>query len=302
MLISRKLLLLLGALCLFGAYPRAGAAEGPPLVIRMALDRDIMEVGDPLWLEIAVTNASSQRFPAPNLHIKGEGLNGFITLGLLRPRVFDSSGRELRFGIYGDRVSWASYPKADELVVWLKPGETVRRVVKVNGLSVFTNRPGDYALAAPLMYDSRGVSQSLKPYTVSNTCFIRVVPKGQLVGAAKNTRSKAQLAVRFQVDGRRAWSRHLPATIKGQTYVPAEVAAKLLRARIENTNGRITLKRDGQTLAFLTREQTVVLPSGKRLKDLGLVMAGKQVMLPQKALEQAFGPMTGLTWGIRSKS
>ena len=300
MLISRKLILLLGALCLLGAYPRAtSAGPRPALVIQMRLDRAVMEIGDPLWLEVAVTNISSRDFPAPNLYLGGKGSKEFLMRGLLRPAVFDSEGRQIRFGF---RVDNAAPLKLEEIIVWLKPGQTIRSRVDISGLWTFCQRPGDYAIAVPLMYAGAGLVRQLQPYAVSNTCFITVVPKGRLFGGGRDPKAPSRLSVRFQVDGRRAWSRHLPATIKGQTYVPAEVAAKLLRARIENTNGRITLKRDGQTLAFLTREQTVVLPSGKRLTDLGLVMAGKQVMLPQKALEQAFGPMTGLTWGIRPKS
>ena len=299
MLISRKLILLLGALSCGAVWSGAASSAQSitaPLVVRLTTPHPVFVSGASHLMTISITNISSRPLPAPNLNLKGHGHDPFLIRGYFRPRVYDSRGRRMSIGFV---ASFDRLPTHEERFILLQPGKTIRASFNMGDYWNLWNRPGDYAVTTPVVTTRTGKIDPLQQLIVSNTCFLRVLPRDQ---RALKSQKGLSLLARFTLGDRTVWSRQAPTQTKDTSYIPLEVAAKLLSAKIQRANGRITLKRDGQTLAFLTREQTVVLPSGKRLKDLGLVMAGKQVMLPQKALEQAFGPMTGLTWGIRPKS
>ncbi|MBI3945204.1 MAG: hypothetical protein HY321_04745 [Armatimonadetes bacterium] len=259
----------------------------PPLIVHLALDRPIAVAGEPLSLEISVTNAWYQPFPAPNLAHYRPNSDLFIHHGILVPQVWNSEGRYVPLWVHADGPG----VPVDEEVIMLVPGQTITVRVDVTCLWGFHIRPGDYAIAAPAITRSQSLKQ-LQPFVISNTAFVRILPRGAAGGRPMGAveKEKLELAVRLSAGGRSARTAQAPVQLGKETYLPAAAAAELAGATLTEEKERLVLERDGKRLVFTPGEKAAVLPSGERKS--GVVVpyaAGRVPMLPATLLAEVFG-------------
>lgn len=297
--VRRALLLFVAVLvaCLLPCAAPAWAQSGAPLRITLSTDKQVAYAGERVDLTISITNVSGRPFPAPNLALYNDGSAAIIIAGMLSPRLIDSKGQEVPRAIAG---SIAELPEGSELVVSLQPGQSVSTFINLSYLYGLDERPGDYAVVAPYVFGRHPELKHLQRYMVSNTAFVRVLPRRRLPDTSTRTgRADPGLAVRISAGGKSAASATAPVRLGGGTYLPADAAARLLGARLTADKDRIVFERGHKRLVLSPDQGVALLPSGTKKSGVIIPFAGgKQPLVPVALLSEAFGMPEQVTWRV----
>jgi hypothetical protein len=193
------------------------------------------------------------------------------------------------------------YLSDEEKVRVLYPGESISARVDLD-LWAVRKRPGDYAITTPVFFGGNARAQSFSRYFISNTWFIRILPKGRKVTSDDLTKfSKSRFAIQINAADRRVKSNYSPLKIGADTYLPAQVAAALVRGKLDQHGTDTSIVRDGTRLRLDAAHGVAVLPSGKRIHGVAIPQLEQQeLMVPVSLLTSVFGAPKKVSWRIDS--